>query len=292
MINYNPKNWFTLVFQVHRSESMRYLLPNLLLLGGYTAGFCYIFLEVFHLHFLMKMGLHSLVGIVLGLVLVFRTNTAYDRWWEGRKVWGALVNHSRSMAIKLHNILSPEDGERRKYFASEIANFSFALKDHLRSSLDVEDLDLTAYPNEKFLGDAEHVPNKIANNLQGAFQGMLRKKEISGEEFLSLNRDHDGFIDALGKCERILKTPIPYSYSMYIKKFIFLYLVTLPFGLVEELEYWTIPAVAFIAYVLLGIELLAEEIEDPFGTDANDLDTDGIAKTIRRNVREIFGLTH
>ncbi|MEM7040843.1 MAG: bestrophin family ion channel [Bacteroidota bacterium] len=95
-------------------------------------------------------------------------------------------------------------------------------------------------------------------------------------------------IDVLGGCERILKTPIPYSYSVYVKKVIFIYLLTLPLSLITSLLYWTVPMVMFNCYVLAGLELMGEEIEDPFGYDQNDLDTDGMAKNIRKNVREIL----
>jgi putative membrane protein len=97
------------------------------------------------------------------------------------------------------------------------------------------------------------------------------------------------FIDIMGACERIKNTPIPYSYSMYIKKFVFIYIITLPFGFVTTFGYVTIPTVLLISFVLLSVELIAEEIEDPFGRDVNDLPTDDLAEKIRDNVREIMG---
>jgi ion channel-forming bestrophin family protein len=109
MIEYNPKNWFTLIFQKHKSDVMRLLLPNVLLMGLYSGGLTYIFLNHWQLEIPREAGFHALLGVVLGLVLVFRTNTAYDRWWEGRKLWGSLVNHSRSLALKLSAMLPKDD---------------------------------------------------------------------------------------------------------------------------------------------------------------------------------------
>ena len=111
---------------------------------------------------------------------------------------------------------------------------------------------------------------------------------ISEEEFLSLDKNLLTFSDIIGACERIKKTPIPYSYSLFLKKFIFIYVATLPIAFVQSLGYWTCPIAMFVFYVLVSIEVLAEEIEDPFGEDANDLDTDGISVTIRANVKEIL----
>jgi putative membrane protein len=96
------------------------------------------------------------------------------------------------------------------------------------------------------------------------------------------------FIDLMGGCERIKKTPIPYSYTMYIKKFIFIYIITLPFGFLETFGYYTIPTVILVSFILLSVELIAEEIEDPFGRDVNDLPTDQIVNTIKANVGEIL----
>jgi putative membrane protein len=95
-------------------------------------------------------------------------------------------------------------------------------------------------------------------------------------------------VDILGACERILKTPIPYSYSMFMKKFIFIYVVTLPIGFVSTFQWWSIPVVSLVFYILVSIELIAEEIEDPFGVDENDLPLDGLCATIRSNTDEIL----
>lgn len=288
MIRYNPHNWFTLIFEFHRDKAMRYILPNALLLGGFSAILSFTFLDWLKPDFHPKMTLHSLIGIVLGLVLVFRTNTAYDRWWEGRKLWGALINHSRSLALKLSAMLPEASLEERRFFALSIANFAAATRDHLREAPNPEGLELGIYPENHPYLSVKHVPNQVVRDLQEKLVNMTQAGKITHEQYLALTRDMDGMIDCLGGCERILRTPIPYSYSMYIKRFIFLYLVTLPIGLVDEFQYYSIPAVMLLTYILVGIELLAEEVEEPFGTDANDLDTDGMSSTIKVNAMEIL----
>ena len=94
--------------------------------------------------------------------------------------------------------------------------------------------------------------------------------------------------DIVGKCERIKKTPIPYSYSIFLKKFIFIYTLTLPLGLATTFFFWSVPISMFVLYILASLELLAEEIENPFGEDTNDLPVDEICNTIKANVHEIF----
>jgi putative membrane protein len=232
--------------------------------------------------------MHQLLGIVLGLFLVFRTNTSYDRWWEGRKLWGSLVNNTRNLAIKINSFIVKGDMEQRVWFAQMICNLPIALKEHLRGRVNVADLDLIDEATYKKMEEVKHVPNRIISMMYDRCTELYKDNKISGDQFIILDRDLKEFSDIVGACERIKNTPIPYSYSMYIKKFIFIYLLTLPFGMVTVEEYLTIPIVLLITYVLLGVELIAEEIEDPFGKDSNDLPTDELAIKIKEGVREIL----
>lgn len=268
---------------------MRMLLPNVLLMGVYSGILVYIFEHHWQLAIPKEAGFHALLGVVLGLVLVFRTNTAYDRWWEGRKLWGSLVNHSRSFALKLSAIIPESDMQMRNYFAVTISNFAVSLKEHLRGGTKMEELDLNNMDYAGDLARTKHVPNLLLKSMQERTFELYQSKKIDGDMYRVLQREMEGLVDVMGACERIKKTPIPFSYSMYVKKVIFAYLVSLPFSFIHLFHYWTIPAVMFTTYVLAGIEMIAEEIEDPFGTDSNDLDTDGISISIRRNLKEILG---
>ncbi len=116
----------------------------------------------------------------------------------------------------------------------------------------------------------------------------MSKGEITAQEHWLIAQNLERMIDVLGGCERILKTPVPYSYSMFLKKFIFIYVVTLPIGFVATFEWWSIPVVMLVLYILVSVELIAEEIEDPFGVDENDLPLDGLCETIEDNVAEIL----
>jgi len=222
------------------------------------------------------------------MLLIFRTNTAYDRWWEGRRLWGGLVNTSRNLALKLQALLGPEATADRAMFRALILNFVVAAKEHLRQDVRAESLQAAgSHPVEAFLG-ARHVPNRILAILFSEVIRLQQSGRLTGEQLLFLNAELQSFADTLGACERIRKTPIPYAYSLFLKKIIFLYVFTMPIGFVLDYGYWAVPVVAFVFYAFASIEVIAEEIEDPFGTDANDLPLDSISDTIRANLEEIL----
>ena len=259
----------------------------MIFIGLYSYAIAYLEIEYWKLSkesFVKNLSLmHTTVGFVLSLLLAYRTNTAYDRWWEGRKQWGSLVNNSRNLAIKIAAFVTNEND--RKYFKNLISAYSSVLNKHLLneevSKMLFEGLDLT-------MDHHKHRPNQVAKMLFQKTNDLYKANKISGDQFIILNSELISFTDICGACERIKNTPIPYSYSAFIKKFIFFFVMTLPFGFVFSLGYYVIPVVVFIFYVLASLELIAEEIEDPFGNDANDLPTDKIAENIKKHVEEIL----
>ena len=288
MKKYNPKTWFSLIFHSYSKHILKVQYPALIFMGGYTALAVFLMVDVFQIEFQGTTAIHSLLGIVLGLFLVFRTNSAYDRWWEGRKHWGALVNNTRNLSLKLAAYLDKDDNESRYYFAQMIPNFVTALKEHLREGANMEELDVTGEGFLERLEDVDHKPNIISLMIYEKVNELYKKKKFTNEQFFVLDKELKSFSDIMGACERIRNTPIPYSYSMYIKKFIFTYIITLPFAFIYPYGYWTVPMVLMVFFMLVTIELIAEEIEDPFGNDINDLPTDELAKKIKANVREIL----
>lgn len=259
----------------------------MILIGLYSAGVAYLELEYWKLSeksFVKNLTLmHTTVGFVLSLLLAYRTNTAYDRWWEGRKLWGSLVNNSRNLAIKLNAFL--EHDTDRNYFKYLIPTYASILSKHLLneevSQMLFEGLDLE-------MDHHKHKPNYVAKLLFQKANELYKSGKITGDQFIIINAELQSFTDICGACERIKNTPIPYSYSVFIKKFIFFFVMTLPFGFVFSLGYYVIPVVVFIFYVLASLELIAEEIEDPFGGDANDLPMTKIASNIKKHVEEIL----
>jgi ion channel-forming bestrophin family protein len=294
MIKYNPKDWFSFIFRLHKADTFKALSSMMLYICLYTAIICVIEKELLHIKDDSQLGnillMHTMIGMVISLLLVFRTNTAYDRWWEGRKLWGSLVNNSRNLAIKLASILPENDIENRNFFKHIIPAFAYSLRSHLlniRTSEDMFDIDIHQHLL-KDIKNEHHIPNQIAYKLINRINELHASKKISEIQLLFLNEELKSFTEICGACERIRNTPIPFSYSIFLKKFVFFYIMTLPFGFVFKLGYITIPVVAFIFYVITSMELIAEEIEDPFGEDANDLPLGKISDNINKHVLEIF----
>ena len=290
MIKYNPKNWFGLIFEFHKSDTLRKLIYVILVYALYAGAIVY--LELHYTNFKSTIAIHSLLGFVLGLLLVFRTNTAYDRWWEGRKVLGALVNTSRNLALKLNTFIPNEKTEIKKLISELISNYSFSMKNHLRDKVIVEEIEYNKSLSKEEYTESDHKPNLIAKKLYLETKKLYDNKYISGNIYITIDEQIKELTDVVGKCERIKKTPIPYSYNIFLKKFIFIYTLTLPVGLATDFFYWSIPISIFILYILGSLELLAEEIENPFGEDANDLPVDVICQNIKKNVDEILNKNH
>lgn len=288
------KNWLKDLTHLYRSWTMQKVCRSTLWTGFITAIICFLVIDVFGLREEMEIegGVFSLLGIVLSILLSFRTSTAYDRWWEGRKNWGDLVNNSRNLAVLVNATFTPDNKLGREKMANLISNFAIALKDHLRDGAKTSDLINLTDDQLIDYNTSTHIPNRIAMEIQQLIQDAYRKKEISPEDLLNMKIHSQSFIDVLGACERIKKTPIPFSYNVYLKIFITAYSLILPFGMIHSYGYWAILFTMFVFFAFIGVELMAEEIEDPFGLDCNDLPTATIAHTIKSNVFEILEHKH
>ncbi len=289
MVTYNPKDWIKLILHFHKSDTMRILFPAMFLLGGIT--FLVSYVEQHYLRNLLPPNLtvfHQISGFIISLVLVFRINSAYDRWWEGRKLWGALINNSRNLALKLNALFPKEDVYSRKKAQLLISNYALCLKEHLRGNSAEQILQFDeSFSREAYL-NADHKPNFIARELTAFLMEHFNSRSQHPVDYLVYNQNINELTDICGACERIKSTPIPYSYSIFIKKIIFIYVITMPFTFGLSVGYWSIFIVMLMFYAFASMELISEEIEDPFGSDDNDLPTDDIAEKIRINTNEIL----
>ena len=198
MIKYNPKNWFKLIFAIHKSDTLRIMWKELIYMGVFTLLVAFLEITYFPDALLLKelIAVFSLVGFVISLLLVFRTNTAYDRWWEGRKKWGALVNDTRNLAIKISVLI--ENEEDRQFFKRMITNFVFATKEHLREGVLPEELDLQ--DDEQSILAHKHIPNAIVKKLYERMARIKFSKEISDIDYLVLDKNLNALLDSLGAC--------------------------------------------------------------------------------------------
>jgi putative membrane protein len=285
------RHWFRVALQ-YKNSVVPAVLNRVLLCGVF--GF---FVSVLH-----QLGLSvswpilgSLIpNIVLGLLLVFRTNTAYDRFWEGRKNWGNLVNTVRNLARQIWVAVKEiEPGDREKKIATIrlLVAFSVATKLHLRGEPVNQELEHLLSSERYFkLKSMNNPPLKVAFWIGDYLQEQYELKCISNYQLTALHRLLDSMVDSLGSCERILKTPMPLAYSIHLKQLLLIYCLSLPFQMVNDFLWFTGPIVALISFTLFGIEEIGSEIENPFGYDANDLPLDSICATMLRNIEDLISL--
>ncbi len=233
-------------------------------------------------------------SIVLGLLLVFRTNTAYERYWEGRKLWGNIVNDSRNLAWQIWVMIGevePEDRANKIAAMRLVEAFSVACKLSLKSEPVNRELAELMSQSQYLQLQTSNIPalqivSWIGDYLQ---QQYKRGSDILHYSNLVLMQTIlKSKIDSLGGCERILRTPLPLAYTIHLKQLLLIYCFLLPFQIVHELGWGTSPIVALISFTLFGIEEIGLEIENPFGDDPNDLPLDTICATIKGNIEDFI----
>ncbi|MBW4658175.1 MAG: hypothetical protein KME15_05840 [Drouetiella hepatica Uher 2000/2452] len=285
------KNWFRSALTLHGS-----VVPVVSL----RALVCGVFgVLVSWLHSLgYPVALPILAGvipnIVLGLMLVFRTNTAYERFWEGRKLWGNLINTVRNLSRNIWVSIDEKDPHDRAAKVAAlhlIIAFAVATKLHLRQEPINSELEpLLSQTHYNTLKTMNNPPLEIAVWIQDYLQQQAHKGCLDGFQLNILLQTLNEMVDCLGGCERILKTPIPLAYAIHLKQLLLIYCLTLPFQFVADLHWLTGAIVALISFTLLGIEEIGLEIENPFGRDANDLPLDSFCETMQRNSNDIMTL--
>lgn len=294
-------NWLQVTFRLQESV-IPGILPWVLLCGGYgfLVTLIYELGEWQGLYKPVKNGskfIPDLIlsfNIVLSLLLGLRTNSANDRFWEGRKLWGSLVNSVRNLARGIWIIIEerePNDREEKEAALRLVVAFTVAMKLHLRrESVNHELMPLMSSFQYFKLQEMDHPPLEIAFWIGDYLQCRYEREYVNSFQVTALHKLLDELVDILGGCERILKTPMPLLYTITLKTFLFIYFLLLPFALVVGLAWWTGPVLAFISFILLGLDEIGAEIEEPFGHDPNDLPLDLICATMLRNVENIIML--
>lgn len=285
MIIRKKENWFRMLF-IWRGSVLPQLLPRLsflLLLSILTV----YYQETLNKHgFRLNPAPFTLFGIALALFLSFRNNASYERFMEGRRIWGSLVNTSRSLAIKAHTFVDkPHDPTP---FINKVIAVAFTLKHQLRGSDAGPDLDRLLSPDlAARTKEARWKPIFLVKNLSIWVQSARQAGTLDPIRQQSFDLLLNELSNIVGGCERIANTPIPFSYSVLIHRTVYVYCFLLPLGLADSLG-WTTPIiVVFIAYTYAALETIAEELEIPFGTDPNDLPLDTICRTIENSLLEI-----
>lgn len=288
MVRYDPHLWRKTFFAVRGSMMKPIALRSLAVTAG-AAVLTAVNAFVQPIALANAGGVHAIVATALGLLLVFRTNASYDRWWEGRKLWGAIVNTCRNAARQavVHLADTPE---RLDAVLRLVRAFPPATTHLLRSEPWADPALFTAADSGRALASA-HPPLAICTALSEHYRRAHREGQVSDIVFTALDADAHLLVDHVGACERILRTPIPFAYVVHLRRALVIYCVSLPLALVSALGWWNLLAVFLVSYILFGIEEIGVEIEDPFGDDDNDLPLEAISEAIDGNVRA-FGPEH
>ncbi len=287
----DEQRWFRVALQ-WRGSVLLSILPQVLTCAGFGAIVAYVHTHGLQLAF---PGLAALIpNLVLGLLLVFRTNTAYDRFWEGRKSWGTIVVNARNLARQIWvGVIDQTEADRQDKIAALrlLEAFALATKDHLRQ-LPISDTvnALVTIDQSRKLSSSANPPIEIAFWISDYLQTEYQQGKLHVYQLTAMQQLVDRMSEALGSCERILRTPMPLAYAIHLKQLLLLYCLSLPFQMVEQAKWGTPFLVGVISFMLFGIEAIGIEIENPFGTDSNDLPLDAICQTIGQNVEDLIQL--
>lgn len=267
------------------------LLPRLILLFLLSICVVYVHGTIFTFKVPLNPAPLTLFGFVLALFLGFRNNVSFDRFWEGRKLWGALLNDTRSLARQATTLVDgTPDKQRTTEFVQLLISFTYALKHQLRDTDCLRDLKMRLNA-ERFetVATARFKPAVIIKFMAEWVKETRAMGTIDSNQQIRFDENLDGLAEIVGGCERIKSTPLPYSYRVLLHRTVYLYCLLLPFGLVDSLQWLTPFIVVFIAYTFVAFEAIADEIEQPFGTEANDLALNAMCLTIESSLLELIG---
>ncbi|MCS6782158.1 MAG: bestrophin family ion channel [Gloeomargarita sp. SKYBB_i_bin120] len=284
--------WFRTVV-AWRGSVLSRILPLLIVFTLYAAGIVWAWRQQWPLPLgaLGELTNSVVYNLVLGLLLVFRTNSSYDRFWEGRKAWGDIVVNVRNLARTLQlcvPVTTELEKERRQAVLQMLPGFAVAVKLHLRNDPDNQALAPYFSPRElQQLAQSSHRPLQVVLWIQDYLQQEFQQGRMDTVRLLELNQLLNTLIQGLTACERIRQTPLPRPYVVYLRRLILLYCLCLPVVLVTKVGLWTAPVALLVGFILFGIEELGHQLEDPFGLDPDDLPLDQICLTLAENVQAI-----
>ena len=287
MVSYDASNRLKVILSYHGT-----ILPGVLSYSVWMVlwtALVLFFYKYFDLEFELGTTLHTFLGVLLIFLLVTRTNSSYDRYWEGRKQLGALGITARNLALKSNTIIPESEQGFRTEISSLIGAYVLCVKEHLREGITQKELKGLSSGNREELEKLSSPLNGILSILGRRLHSCVDQKWMAPPEFGSFNSSLDDLQAVLRALDRIRYTPLPFAYVNQLKVFMMIYIGTIPLILIPMLDYFTLIGMFFVVYGFVGIEEIGLEIEDPFGDDPNDLPIEQICQGAKRDVAEILG---
>jgi ion channel-forming bestrophin family protein len=261
------------------------ILPRALLFGLFALAVTAVHFDTRLPELNIELAPYEVVGGVLSILLALRTNAGYERWWEGRKLWGDLVNRSRNLAISALSY-GPDDPAWRERIVRRTAAFAHAARQSLRGEREPEALARLVGPDEagRILA-ADHMPSAVSGLIGESLREARDRLELDGYAFLRIDPERITLIDDIGGCERIMKTPLPWAYRVEIRRILIAFIAASPFALLGRIGWITPIATLLSAAPLLSLDKIGTELQDPFSKDSlNHLPLDDICATIEGNL--------
>ena len=288
MIIKKKDTWFKMLFE-WKGSVLPQLLPRLLLLllFSFTVVYFKPYLIQYNLH--INPAIFTLFGIALAIFLGFRNSVSYDRFWEGRKLWGALLNDTRSLARQSITLINDTAYQtKRDHFTNLLIAFVYSLKHQLRETDPTQDMNrLLPAEFAEQLKQVRFKPIIILRELGVWVKNAKSDNKIDSITQLAFEENLNKLSDIVGGCERIAGTPIPYTYSVLLHRTVYIYCFLLSFGFVETMGWITPFIIVFIAYTFVALEAIADELENPFGLQPNDLALDAMSQMIENTLLEL-----
>ncbi|MHC2066467.1 bestrophin family protein [Bremerella sp. T1] len=297
MIVTEKDSWFGMIFAVH-GTTMEHIWPRIAIVFVWSILITFV-AYVFPDHaYSLTMAPFTVVGLALAIFLGFRNTAAYDRYWEGRKLWGRMVNVCRSFTMQINTLIddpnasdSPDVKERRQVMAIEMIAYIHALRHRLRESDAGEEISKFLPNDDQLAHDLkqDNLPAAIADRISRNINAAWREGKLDTYHVPLLHECLTEMLAIQGGCERIKSTPIPFTYSVLTHRSVFIYCMALPCGLHDTVHLMTPLVVGLVAYFFLGLDAVGDEIEQPFMTDDNDLPLLQLTTMIERNIRQLSG---
>lgn len=254
-------------------------------------GFAIALLYVeFHIDLTIPITIPSILGTAISLFLGFRTNSAYQRWWEARKIWGEIINNSRTVARQIL-LFGNKDGEAlRKLMVQRQIGWCWSLAYNLRELDGKTELEKHLLKDEfQQILKAQNITNTLLFNQEKDAKKLNEIGAINDFDFRKIDSSIKDLCDSMGKSERIKKTVFPTQYSLFTLVFINMFLLLLPLGIVGSLGYYLVPIIVAIGFTFGMIQNIAESMQNPFDNKANDVPLFAMCRTIERDLLEMTG---
>lgn len=286
-------HWLKMLF-VWKGSVLRKIMVQLAIITLFSSAVYFCKGKVFDYKVHLNPAIFTLIGLALAIFMGFCNSASYDRYWEGRKLWGSLLNESRTLTRQILSLVNDEApgalAEKQKVIRT-ISAFCWSLNDYLRDKPATGRLGcLLSAEQMQALEGKTYVPNIILDGIAGWLNEQYRKENIDSIILISLENQLNQFSVILGGCERIRNTPLPLAYSILLHRTVYLYCFWLPFGLVDSVGWMMPPIVVLISYTFIALDAIIREIGEPFGEEENDLALNSICRTIEYSIFEQAGI--